>query len=110
MPVPQWSWTVSEVPRLAPPDFRTLPRRKQVWEGGNWPGVRGLWHGSGFQVARLPGAHWYHAEDTVVCGACGSRRTRCIYCYAEPAQTWIVMRIEILCSACGKFTQWEGED
>jgi len=110
MPIPQWTFSISDTPGLAPADYFKMEACVQIRSDANWPEVRGTWIGSGFQVKDLPGAKWYHSEKATKCGNCKSKKTDCIYLYAEPAQSWIVIDIELKCKNCGKYTHWNGED
>jgi hypothetical protein len=109
VPRPQWTCTVSDAPRLARADYEALPPCVQTRASKIWS-VRGVWEGSGFLVRDLPGAGWYHEEGARRCGACKSSDTRCIYLDADPGQTWILIKIELVCRKCGQFTLWDGED
>ena len=110
MPIPTWEFTVSDKPQMAPEYFKALDRCVKVQTCENWPEVRGRWIGSGFKVKELSGSSWYHSEDAETCGSCKSANTECIYIYAEPAQTWFIAEIELVCKDCGRFTLWKGED
>lgn len=102
MPRPSWTASVSDAPREAPADHRDLPPCEEVH--------RDVWRGSDIPARRLPTVPAHYLEEALACGACGGRDVRCVYLHSSTGVAWAVMKTEVVCQACGRYTLWEGED
>ncbi len=70
-----------------------------------------VWHGSGFQLSDLPcyakGVDFFF-EKVQQCGRCKSRDIAVVYLSNWYDQSGADIDLEVVCKACGGFTQYKG--
>ena len=75
MPRPQWTHSVSDVPRRAPANHRDLPACTQV--SGHL--ADGTWSGSAIPARALRGVPAHYLEKALRCDGCGGDDVRCMH-------------------------------
>jgi len=97
--------TISETPRLAPPDFAIMEPCEDISaQQAGIPFPR--YAGSGVPVE----AHPFQPRELFsgfdgTCAACGSGNTLCIYLfYTADVGTGRDLEVELFCPECGRFT------